>query len=212
MDVPEAARLTGAQVLASPQSIELLRILGVDGSYLRAISSGDVIECGDLRVEVYLSRHRRIFGGIPYLGPLRDGLTPPLRARDYRMDFQVSFRITAGDIRLLIASGIDDEPPTRAEVLLVGADATRRQLHPILDAVRPRLVLPNHWDDMFRPLTRPLRPMHVPPTGRIPSLRRISLDAFARSVCDLSPDSMVLIPRIFGPMDVEELIPRRSPE
>lgn len=202
MDVPEAVRLTGARVFASPQSADLLRILGVADSSLNAIHPGDVLTCGDIQVEVYPSRHRRILGSIPYQGSLRDGLAPPLHARDYRMDVQYSLRLTAGGIRILVTSGIDQEPQVEADVLLVGADASRRQLATILEGARPRLVLPNHWDDMFRPLFQPTRPMLAPLPGLIPWLRRIDLDAFARTICALAPDAAVIIPRVFGEVDL----------
>lgn len=203
MDVPEAARLAGAQVMASSQSVHLMDILGIDEPHRTCIYPGDMLQCGEFRVEVYESQHRKILGGIPYVGPLAEGLAPPLRARDYRMDRQLSFRITTRDLRVLVASGIEAEPQVKADVLIVGADAARRQLRTLLDATRPRLVLPNHWDDVFRPLSQPLRPMRVPPSSYIPTLRRISLEAFARRVCDLSPKTAVFIPRISWETDIE---------
>ncbi len=66
----------------------------------------------------------------------------------------------------------------------------------LLHAVRPRLVIPIHWDDLFRPLDRPLRPALSPPTWRAP-LRRMNPGAFARLVAALSPTTRVLVPELF---------------
>jgi L-ascorbate metabolism protein UlaG (beta-lactamase superfamily) len=197
MDVPEAARITSAPIWASPQGCELLSLLGVPDSQICTMRPGDALPFGPFNVEVRESAHRIVFGSIPYSGPLKEGLRAPLRGGDYRMDMQYSFRISVGDLRILITSGIDDEPELEAEVLLVGADGTRDQLAAILSASKPRLVLPNHWDDMFRPLAQPTRTMMTPPPGRIPIFKRINLDAWARLVRELAPDAEIIIPRLF---------------
>ncbi len=204
MDVPEAARASGARVLASAQGCALLDALGVPGETTQVIAPGDRLEIGDFAVEVYLSTHRTILGRIPYRGPLRVGLRPPLPASDYRIDRQFSFRITAGDVRILIASGIDDEPQVAADVLLVGADASRGQLARILEGVRPRVVMPNHWDDMFRPLSRPVRPMVKPPRGLIPA-GRIDLGAWCGLVEEIAPEARVVVPAWFEPVAVGKM-------
>lgn len=200
MDVPEAARLTAAPVYASPQGADLLERLGTPARQLCPIHPGDHLACGPFEVEVYPSLHRLIFGHVPYEGPLGRDLRPPLRPADYRMDLQYSFRITVGGLRILLASGIRDEPPVEADVLLVGADAGPEQLAAILAASRPGTVLPNHWDDMFAPLHTPERPMMTPPAGLVPSFRRIDLQAFARRVAELRPGCQVILPRRFQPL------------
>jgi L-ascorbate metabolism protein UlaG (beta-lactamase superfamily) len=197
MDVPEAARITGAPVWASPQGCELLQLLKVPDTQICAMNAGDVLPFGPFSVEVYESQHRIVFGSIPYSGPLKKGVRAPLRGGDYRMDVQYSFRVTVGDQRILVTSGVDDEPAVEAEVILVGADTTRDQLAKILNAVRPRFVLPNHWDDMFRPLSKPTRTMMTPPPTRIPIFKRINLEAWRGLVDELAPDAQILIPRLF---------------
>jgi L-ascorbate metabolism protein UlaG (beta-lactamase superfamily) len=200
MDVPEAARLTAAMVYASPQGTDLLELLGTPARQLCPIHPGNKLACGPFEIEVYASAHRLILGGVPYAGPLRRGLRPPLRAADYRIDVQFSLRITVGGLRVLLASGIRDEPPVEAEVLLVGADAGQEQLATILRATKPRCVMPNHWDDMFAPLNGRERPMITPPAGPIPSLKRIDLAAFARLVKQLQPGCEVILPKRFQPI------------
>jgi L-ascorbate metabolism protein UlaG (beta-lactamase superfamily) len=200
MDVPDAAQITGAQVWASPQSCDLLRILGTpDACVMRP---NDTLTLGPFTVEVHESKHRIVFGTIPYYGALKPNLRPPLRASDYRMDMQYSFRISTRSTRILVTSGIDDEPLVRANVLLVGADANRTQLIPILDAAQASLIMPNHWDDMFRPLAKPVRTMNNPPPTRIPTFTRIDLDAWAALVRDLARDARVIIPKYFEAISV----------
>lgn len=202
MDVPEAASITGAGVYASPQGVELLAILGVPQEQLFTIQPGDRLNCGDFEIEAYTSLHRQILGSVPYQEPLKPNLKPPLRAGDYRIRQQFSFLITAGETRVLIASGIDREPVVEADVLLVGADASQEQLRTILGGVRPRMVFPNHWDDMFRPLSKPTRPMIKPPKYILFIPRRIDLQAFAHTVQAIQPGTSVVLPDLFKPYDL----------
>ena len=134
-------------------------------------------------------------------------MRPPLRARDYRMDWQFSFRILIDALHILVASGIDAEPHVEVDVLLVGADAKRDQLAEILGGTLPFLVLPNHWDDMFRPLSQPTRPMIVPPPTILPTLKRIDLNAWVRMVHALAPAAEVLIPNLFEQIPLGILMP-----
>lgn len=206
MDVPEVIRQQCIPVYASPQGCDLLALLGVEAGSTHLIEPGNDLSVGPFRVEVHPSTHRTIFGRIPYLGPLQPGLTPPLRPADYRIRQQFSFRICSDGPSVLIASGIDAEPAVPADVLLVGADASIGQLRPILDAVQPRLVLPNHWDDMFRAYDAPIRPMLVPPRRRVFIPRRIDLDAWAGRIHSICPAARVIIPTRAQPLDMIYLL------
>lgn len=193
LDVPQVAALTGAAVHASAQSCELLRALGVPAGQTDVIHAGDVLSLGPWQVKVYASAHRVILGRVPATGPLRKPLHPPLRARDYRIREQFTLRITHSETRVLIVSGIDDEPALTADVVAVGADASPTQLTAILSPATPHIVLPNHWDDMFRPLSRPTRPMLNPSVGPRQPLR-LDMDRWAHRVAVIAPDARIIIP------------------
>jgi L-ascorbate metabolism protein UlaG (beta-lactamase superfamily) len=202
MDVPEVVQRQGIPAYASAQGCELLTALGVNEGQQRCIAPGDRLEIGPFSVEVYESRHRTIFGQIPAEGPLADHLRPPLRSLDYRIRQQFSFRIAGEGLSVLVASGIDAEPAVPADVVLVGADANSEQLTRILDPAQPRLVMPNHWDDMFRALDKPPRPMIHPPRQRVFIPRRIDLDGWATRVRSICPAAHVMIPVYGQPIDL----------
>lgn len=193
LDVPQAAALTGATVHASAQGCELLHALGVPAEQIDVIHAGDVLSLGPWQAEVYASAHRVILGRVPATGPLRTPLHPPLRARDYRIREQFTLRITYGETRVLIVSGIDDEPALNTDVMAVGADASLSQLAAILGSAAPRIVLPNHWDDMFRPLSRPTRPMLNPSISPGQPLR-LDLTRWAQRVAAIVPDTRIITP------------------
>lgn len=201
MDVPTAAALSSAQVYASPQGCALLTILGLPVEQIHPVEPGSTHALSAFRVRVFESAHRVIFGRVPAFGPLAPKLVPPLRALDYRIQRQYSFHITTEGISVLVASGIDEEPQVQADIVLVGADASLAQLERVLSPAQPAVVMPNHWDDMFRPVDKPPRPT-IKPTRRITLPRRVNLEAWQRAVQAIVPGAAVMIPRYFEPYDL----------
>jgi L-ascorbate metabolism protein UlaG (beta-lactamase superfamily) len=203
MDLPEVLRLTGACACGSRQTAALLDVLGVPAERMTAIGAGGTFTLGPFTVEAYETPHRLIFGRVPAYGSLKPGLRPPLRALDYRMDRQFSFRITVEGIRLLVCSGVDDEPHLPAAVLIVGPDMMPEKRETLIEAVRPRLVLPNHWDDLFRPLNKPIRAMR-PPHHPLPPTPRMDLEAFKGEVQARHSGVRVLLPGYFEEIGIAD--------
>jgi L-ascorbate metabolism protein UlaG (beta-lactamase superfamily) len=202
MDVPAVVRNTGATALGSANTCRLLAASGVPAAQVCEIGAGDALTLGGFEVEVLPAGHVTFWGWRPFSGPLPPDLRPPLRARDYRMDGCLSFLIGAGGRRLLHRPG----PAVPAEVLTLDPLGTRSHTETLLRRVRPRVVIPVHWDDFGRPLSRPVRPM-VAPTGRaIPPLRRIDLARFRRTIEEIAPETHVLLPEIFRTYDLDAQI------
>ena len=57
LDVPEVLRHTGAVVYGSPNTCQLLRLLGVPASQLHEINVGDKLSLGEFMVEVIAGQH-----------------------------------------------------------------------------------------------------------------------------------------------------------
>ena len=206
LDVPEAVRNTGAMVLGSANACRLLTALGVPAKRVRQVSAGDSLALGDFRVEVLPGKH----GKIPLAGLLNRRLParlrPPLRAWDYRMDRCFSFLIHAAGCRMLVGLGeYPDEAPA-ADVLCVGVINSPGCYRSLLQRARPQVVVPIHWDDFFRPLSKPLRPMLTPPAWAIPPLRRVSLAGFKRMIKQMSPGTRVITPEIFRLYNCGEIL------
>jgi hypothetical protein len=89
-------------------------------------------------------------------------------------------------------------------VAFTGVLASRNHYKTLLASVRLRVLVPIHWDDLFRPLTKPLRPMLAPPRLAWPPLRRLDLPRFACMIAAISPKTRVIIPEIFRLYDVAE--------
>ena len=206
-DVPEVVRNTGATAFGSANACRLLAALGVPAQQVRQIRAGDALTLGDFRVEVLPGKH----GHVPLAGlfnrRLSSHLRPPLRAWDYRMDCCFSFLVHAAGYRVLVGLGEYPEEAPAADVLCVGVINSPECYRSLLRRIRPQIVVPIHWDDLFRPLSQPTRPMLAPPAWTIPPLRRVDLAGFAQMIRAMSPATRVIIPEMFHPYRLAEIVP-----
>jgi L-ascorbate metabolism protein UlaG (beta-lactamase superfamily) len=202
LDVAPIAEFTGAVVVGSANTCQIVAAQGVRPARIQQVDVGDRLALGPFQVEVLPGRH----GPTPISwlinGRLPRDLRPPLRLRDYRMDCCFSFRIKVEGLRLLDCPG----PATPAEVLAVGTDTPATILQRLLRHVRPRVVIPVHWDNLFQPLERGLRPMLAPPAVRLPRFRWMDPHLFARDVARLAPDTRVLVPTVLECYDLQWLV------
>ena len=72
----------------------------------------------------------------------------------------------------------------------------------LLSNVRPQTLVPVHWDDFFRPLTKPVRTGLLPPQRRLPPLRRLDLGELRQVVARAAPDVAVFVPEMFRQYDI----------
>jgi hypothetical protein len=92
-----------------------------------------------------------------------------------------------------------------ADVLTVKPLGTRARYKALLRQARPRVVIPVHWDDFCRPLSKPVRPTLAPSGQAVPPLKRIDLTKFERMVQHIAPETQVLIPEMFRSHDLNQL-------
>jgi L-ascorbate metabolism protein UlaG (beta-lactamase superfamily) len=203
MDVPEVARSTDAEVWGSANVCELLAVCGVPEARLHEIEAGDRLAPRGFQVQVLPAKHLRLPGFPP--GPLAPGLQPPLRLRDYRMDVCFSFLIQVAGLRLLNWGDVSSQRAPPAEVLFVSPTEPEAYYQGLLAAVRPRLVVPIHWDDLFRPLDKPPRPFFMSPRLALPPLQRIDLNQFGRVVARSYPPARVLVPELLESYNLREV-------
>ncbi len=206
MDVPEVVRNTGALALGSGNSCRLLSILGTPQEQTRQIHAGDDFSLGEFRIHVLPASRGTALQQPIFAGVLPQELRPPLRIRDYRMDLNFSFLIDVGGYRLLDWNSEDPEPAVPADVLFVGPQRSRQYYDALLRQVRPRMVIPIHWDDFFRPLSKPLRPIFAPPAWAFPPLRTLNLAEFRHTLQRVAPTTKLFLPEIFRPYKLDHVI------
>jgi L-ascorbate metabolism protein UlaG (beta-lactamase superfamily) len=204
MDVPAVASHTRARVYGSLNTCQLLRVLGIAEEQVVQLQPDTNLQLGSFEVKIRSAEHMPVPVFTP--GPLAPDLQPPLRARDYRMDVCLCFHITTGNVSLLTDPGESPAGLEPADVLLISPHYAPAQLRLLMEQVRPRLVMPNHWDNIWLPLSRPARAMMHPPRSRFPFFGRMNLEEFERNVKKVAPARKVFIPQRLVTYDLSGLL------
>jgi len=168
MDSALVADRTGALLVGGASAANVGRGFGLPEDRLVVAVSGEPIELGAYEITLVESHH------CPpdrFPGVINEALTPPVKASAYRCGEAWSTLIQhrPSGRRLLIQGSagyvkgaLDDY---RAEVVYLGVGQLGLQPRSYLvdywtetvRAVGARRVIPIHWDDFFRPLSKPLR-------------------------------------------------------
>jgi L-ascorbate metabolism protein UlaG (beta-lactamase superfamily) len=204
LDVAPIAESSGALVVGSPNTCAIVAAHGIPASQTRMVEVGEHLVLGAFQVDVLPAEHGRTALDWLINGRLPPDLRPPLRLRDYRMDRCFSYRIEVGGLSLLDSPG----PPVPADVLAVGTNVDGAKLEALIQQVHPRLVIPMHWDNLFRPLRDGLRPVVGPPVMRVPSLRKLHPREFERAVAREAPEIRVLVPTALTRYDLDLVLRR----
>jgi L-ascorbate metabolism protein UlaG (beta-lactamase superfamily) len=204
MDVPDVLGNTGAVAYGSPNAGALLKTCGVPQSQIRRLALGARLDLGAFTVRVLPAEHMRTPGFGP--GPLKPNLAPPLRAHDYCYDAIYSFWVSLAGWSLLIDPGGLAQPDVRADVICVGPHREAAYYAGLAARLQPRVMIPIHWDNMFRPLAQPLRPYHKPPNWTRPPFQRLDLAQFRRTVERAAPGVRVFVPDVLLPYGLAELV------
>ena len=194
LDAPGLAKAFSAPMVGSKNTIRLGRILGLPESQSSRVAAGEAITLGSFKVEVLPAQHERVPGFNP--GALPSGLKPPLRARDYLPDAYYCYRINAGSVTLMTDPGVNPCVNNPADILFVQPHRSRHYYRKLLGSVKPKIIVPIHWDSLFRFSPEP--PLsYLRPGFGWPPLKRVDLKKWAESITRLSPATEVVIPRPF---------------
>jgi L-ascorbate metabolism protein UlaG (beta-lactamase superfamily) len=158
LDVPAVMEKTGAHLIASVSSVELVRQLpGADAPSGDAVRPGDARRIGPWTISVLSATHDRLFGKVPFdRAAARTGV--PQRAADWICGEPLAFLIEVNDERIYIDSGgtpAQLPPNEHVDLAILGMALpdSRARLPATLARLQPRYVLPSHQDDFFRPLS-----------------------------------------------------------
>lgn len=167
-DLPAVAEASpAARIVGGPTVVELCRRSGVASERLQAAQDGLVVEAGPFRVEALAAQH----GHVPVLGSIdRLRLDAPGLPRTpfrYPRGEVLAWRVEVGGraIHVQGSAGLDDTALRRqrpADVLLACLAArkgTPRYLERLCERLQPKVLVPLHHDDFFRPLGEPPRPI-----------------------------------------------------
>ncbi len=165
IDTPWIAREHGARVYGAEDTLNCCRGFGVDEDQLVLLEPGRPFTEGPFALRGYRSQHSAFaFGRVPAPGRIEAPLQTPARAWDWRVGEVLGLHLDhplASIYHVGSADLIEAEiEGVRADVVLcctIGRHATERFTERVIDALQPRLLIPCHWDQFWRPLDAPPR-------------------------------------------------------
>lgn len=164
-DVAWIAERTGAEVAGSLTTTSIARGYGLPAQRALRLDPGESLTRGPFEVRVVESRHARVlFGRVPFPGEVREPPEAPIHAFSFELGdargYLVTHRPTGVRIFLLSSAGVhapaldalrDQVAPV--DVLLAATQGRDDQFaSALVDGLRPKLVVPHHFDDFFEPL------------------------------------------------------------
>jgi L-ascorbate metabolism protein UlaG (beta-lactamase superfamily) len=164
IDAPAIARRHGCEVLGSASLAQLMRLHGL-GDRAREVEPYVPYELGPFVVTFVPSRHSKLLLGrrVPFDGELTCEHVDALAPSAYRCGQVFGIHVEVAGVRIYhqgSADLIDDAIRHRdVDVFLAGIagrSVTRDYWPRILGRLRPRIVVPSHFDDFFRPLDGPM--------------------------------------------------------
>ncbi|MGE5223301.1 MAG: MBL fold metallo-hydrolase [Omnitrophica WOR_2 bacterium] len=209
MDVPVAIRHTEAVAFGSRNTCRILKIQAIPPDHRIEIHAGEHLDLGELQVDVLQAPVHSPPGFRP--GPVPPDLKPPLKARDYSTDDFYSFLISVNNLRILHGVPLYPQKAARIDLWLPGmylGAESREYAHWIglIRSLRPKVIIPVHWDNFFRPLSRPEQPVLAPSGKILPPLRRWNISRMRSIIQKIDPQIKVLTLERMQENDLTELI------
>ena len=167
-DVPAIAQRSAARVVGSATTANIARAYGLAVERALVANPGAVFEEGAFELRVFESRHARVLAGrVPFEGELSEPPEAPLHAFSFVLGDARGYLVTerATGLRVAILSSAGRHLPALEEIgrlaapvdLLLaasqGGDADYAR--DLVRTLRPRVVVPHHFDDFRIPLDDP---------------------------------------------------------
>lgn len=195
MDVPYIARKTGAKVIGTETTMNLLRAAGVPDRQLYAVQGGEDYQFERFSVRAIPSLHSAL-GEKHYFSSKRHGrdFKGPLRLENFVEGGSLMFlcRFKGTEVMTMGSMNyIENElRDIRPDILLAGAGSSRTEIYKYTERLLrvtgfPRIVIPTHWDEFTTPYEN--QAAHA-------AARKEKADPFVAEVAAASPKSRAVIP------------------
>ena len=168
MDAPEVAKRTGAQLVGSQSTANIALGYGFPKEKLTVVGDSANLQFGRFQITLLTSGH--VPSQLAPMGNIENLLKPPAWWRQYKEGGSYSVLIDHDGKSILVQGSAGFRPEAlkgrHADVVFLGIgqlgnqDDVYRELYwqQVVAAVRPRRIIPIHWDDFWLPLDQPLVP------------------------------------------------------
>jgi len=171
MDSPAIAERTGALLVGSNSTANIGRGWGMAEDRIRIVRDGETLRFGRFQVTMILSMH---FPHPLARGEIEQPLKPPVSSFAYRDGGAYSIIIEHDGRRILVqgsagfVDGVLDKSQADVVYLGIGGLGTKNDAYrdeywrQVVAPVRPKRIIPIHWDDFSRSLDQPLKALPWP--------------------------------------------------
>lgn len=165
LDAPALCARTGARLIGSRAVCMVGRAAGLPESKLLETQGGEEIASGPFSVRGLPSKHGKVFRGrVLFPGDIEAPPAWPPRVSDLRHGQVLNWHVRVGGFSLVHVDSADfvneELRGVSADVVCLCAAGWRERRGYVAEIVRllkPRFVLPCHWDTMITPLEAPAR-------------------------------------------------------
>jgi L-ascorbate metabolism protein UlaG (beta-lactamase superfamily) len=202
LDVPHIALKTGAAVIGTESTENVMRAYGVSEGQLITVRGGEDYQFGSFSLKVIPSihsplDHKHYFSSAIAPSGMKAPLTlaqmhPEGGTLAYLIRIQGHQILAFGGMNYIERELVGLEP----DVALIGAAASRKEIYDyssrlMRDLHYPALVLPTHWDNFLAPYG----------ASQQPALE--ALQSFVQEIRDISPKTKVIVLRYFETIPLE---------
>ncbi|HEY5690014.1 MAG TPA: MBL fold metallo-hydrolase [Cyclobacteriaceae bacterium] len=194
-DVPYIAKKTGAKVIATETSCNILRAYGIQEGQLITVKGGEDYQFDDFSVRILPTLHsplngKHYFDSRVYLRESK--LKIPLRINEFVEGGSLMFLVRMDKHQLLTMGSMNfierEVQGLNPDVILVGANLSRLEIYKYTERLLaltnfPKTVIPTHWDNY-----------RVPYGFSQQSSIESKLNLFKAEVSKASPNSKFIIP------------------
>lgn len=159
LDGPALCRQTGARLIGSSATRQVGLAAGLPESQIVTTSGHEDIASGRWQIRAFPSRHGKLLGRIPFPG---DMVTPPPwppRMHELKHGLVLNWLVDTGSLKVMHIDSADfiaeELHGQHCDVLClcaVGRRARANYTSEIISILKPRWVIPCHWDTMFTPI------------------------------------------------------------
>ena len=192
-DVPYIAKKTGAKVIGTETTTNILRAYGISDDQLYTVKGGEDYQFDDFSVRVIPSLHsalgkKKYFDSRTYTQPPK----APLQIKDFIEGGSLNFYIRFENHKVLTAGSMNfierEIQGLQPDIILPGVNFSRLEIYNYTERLMkatnfPKIVIPAHWDN-FR----------VPYGYSQESALEKKIKPFIEEVKAASPASKVIIP------------------
>jgi L-ascorbate metabolism protein UlaG (beta-lactamase superfamily) len=167
-DVPWLAARTQGRVVGSATTAAIAQGYGLAPDETIVAAPGEVLGEGPFEVRVFASRHAKVmFGRVPFEGELSEPPEAPIHASSFVLGDARGYLVTerASGLRVVLLSSAAFDPAALTALgqevapvdLLLAATHGREPDYAsqLVKTLRPRLVVPHHFDDFSLPIDDP---------------------------------------------------------